>query len=153
MKPALKAWATSLCLVVMAMGATSPSLAQTGTPAEKVFRYAFPAAETGFAPQQLSDLYSRTIVANMFESLYAYEYLARPVKLRPVLADGMPQVSADFKTWTIKLKRGVYFADDPAFRGKKRELTAQDVVFTFKRAFDPRVKSPNLSALEEEKIL
>jgi ABC-type transport system substrate-binding protein len=70
-----------------------------------------------------------------------------------LLADGMPLVADNFKTWTIKLKHGIHFADDPAFGGKKRELTAQDVVYTFKRAFDPRVKSPNLSALEEEKIL
>jgi ABC-type transport system substrate-binding protein len=153
MKTSLRAWATSLCLVVMAAGVTSPGLAQTAAPAEKVFRYAFPAAETGFDPQQLSDLYSRTMVSNMFEALYGYEYLARPVKVKPVLADGMPQVSPDFKTWTIKLKRGVYFADDPAFKGKRRELTAEDVVYTYKRAMDPKVKSPNLSALEEEKIL
>jgi ABC-type transport system substrate-binding protein len=153
MKTSLRAWATSLCLLLAAMGATPPADAQTATHAEKVFRYAFPAAETGFDPQQLSDLYSRTIVNNIFEALYGYEYLARPVKIRPVLADGMPQVSSDFRTWTIKLKRGIYFADDPAFGGKKREVTAQDVVFTFKRAFDPRVKSPNVSALEEEKIL
>jgi ABC-type transport system substrate-binding protein len=153
MKTSLTAWATSLCLVVMTMGATPPSVAQTGAPAEKVFRYAFPTAETGFDPVQLSDLYSRTVVANIFEALYGYEYLARPVKIKPELADGMPQVSSDFKTWTIKLKHGVYFADDPAFGGKKRELTSQDVVYTFKRVFDPRIKSPNLSALEEEGIV
>ena len=155
MKTSLRTWATSLCLVVTAMGATSPAVAQTqaGTPAEKVFRYAFPTAETGFDPQQLSDLYSRTVVANIFDALYSYEYLAQPARLTPAVADGMPQVSADFKTWTVKLRTGIYFADDPAFGGKKRELTAKDVVYTFKRAFDPRVKSPNLSALEEEKIL
>jgi ABC-type transport system substrate-binding protein len=153
MKTSLTAWATSLCLAVMTMGATAPSVAQTGAPAEKVFRYAFPTAETGFDPVQLSDLYSRTVVANIFEALYGYEYLARPVKVKPELADGMPQVSADFRIWTIKLKHGVYFADDPAFNGKKRELTAQDVVYTFKRVFDPRVKSPNLSAIEEEGIV
>jgi ABC-type transport system substrate-binding protein len=153
MKTSLRAWATSLCLVVMTMGATSPSVAQTGAPAEKVFRYAFPAAETGFDPPQLSDLYSRIITGNIFECLYGYEYLARPIKVRPVLAEGMPQVSPDFRTYTIKLKHGVYFADDPAFGGKKREVTAQDVVYTFKRVFDPKLKSPILSEMEEEKIV
>src|SRR5438876_6355201 len=105
MKTSLWAWATSLCL---ALGATSPSVAQAGAP-EKVFRYAFDNAETGFDPPQLSDLYSRVVTSNIFEALYGYEYLTRPVKLKPVLADGMPQVSADFRTYTIKLKRGVYF--------------------------------------------
>src|SRR4051812_33235262 len=153
MKTSLRAWATSLCLAVVAAGVTTPGLAQTAAPAEKVFRYAFPAAETGFDPPQLSDLYSRVVTANIFDALYGYEYLSRPIKVAPVLADGMPQISADYKTYTIKLKRGIYFADDPAFGGKKRELTAQDVVFTYKRHFDPKLKSPNLSALEEEKIL
>jgi ABC-type transport system substrate-binding protein len=65
----------------------------------------------------------------------------------------MPQVSADFRTYTVRIKRGVYFADDPAFGGKKREVTAQDVVYTYKRFYDPVTKSPNLSSMLEEKIL
>ena len=48
----------------------------------------------------------------------------------PEAASAMPEVSADFRTYTIHLKRGVLFADDPAFGGKKREFTAQDVVYT-----------------------
>jgi ABC-type transport system substrate-binding protein len=47
----------------------------------------------------------------------------------------------------------VYFADDPAFGGKKRELTAQDVVYTFKRVYDPKTRSPQISALDEEQII
>jgi len=120
---------------------------------EKVLRYAFPVAETGFDPPQLSDLYSRIITSNMFEALYGYDYLARPAKVRPVLADGMPQVSPDFRTYTVKMKRGIYFADDPAFGGKKREVTAHDVVYTIKRVFDPKVKSPQVSSFEEDGIL
>ena len=47
----LLALATSLAL---ACGATAAQ------PAPKVLRYAFPIAETGFDPAQISDLYSRT---------------------------------------------------------------------------------------------
>ena len=137
-----------LCAITVALGLALPAQAQ-----EKVFRYAFPVAETGFDPAQLSDLYSRICTANMFEGLYGYEYLARPAKLRPMLADGMPDVSPDFKVYTIRLKRGVYFADDPAFNGRKRELTASDVVFTFKRIYDPKTRSPQISSLDEEKII
>src|SRR3569832_76115 len=99
MKTSLRAWATSLALAVTAMGATVPCAAQpappAAKPAEKVFYYAFNNAETGFDPPQLSDLYSRIVTSNIFEPLYSYEYLARPVKLRPLLADGMPQISPD----------------------------------------------------------
>ncbi|GAB2586813.1 ABC transporter substrate-binding protein [Ramlibacter solisilvae] len=120
---------------------------------EKVLRYAFPVAETGFDPAQLNDLYSRIITANMFDALYGYDYLARPARIKPVLADGMPVISPDFKTYTVKMRRGIYFADDPAFEGRRREVTAADVVFSYKRIMDPRNKSPLVSGLEEEKIL
>ena len=89
----------------------------------------------------------------MFDALYTYDYLARPLVIRPNLAAGMPEVSADFRTYTIKLKPGVYFSDDPAFKGHKRELVASDVVYTYKRIFDPKNKSPSVSGLREEKIL
>ena len=127
--------------------------AQTTKPTEKVFRYAFLAAETGFDPAQLSDLYSRILTANMFDALYTYDYLARPLVIKPNLAAGMPEISADFKTYTVKLKPGVYFSDDPAFKGHKRELVASDVVYTYKRIFDPKNKSPSVSGLREEKIM
>lgn len=145
------ALATSLCL---ACGAIAPAPAQTPSkPPEKVLRYAFPIAETGFDPAQLSDLYSRTLTANIFDGLYRYDYLARPAKVRPDLAAAMPQVSPDFRSYTIPLRHGIYFADDPAFGGHKRELTAQDVVYTYKRIYDPKTKSGTLSNLQEDKIL
>lgn len=89
----------------------------------------------------------------MFDALYTYDYLARPLTIRPNLAAGMPEVSADFKTFTVKLKPGVYFSDDPVFKGSKRELVASDVVYTYKRIFDPQNKSPSVSGLREEKII
>jgi len=130
--------------------ATAPAVAAAP---EKVLRYAFPVAETGFDPAQVNDLYSRIITANIYEALYGYDYLARPAKVKPVLADGMPEVSPDFRTFTVKLRKGIYFADDPAFGGAKREVTAADVVYTYKRIMDPKNKSPLVSGLEEEKIL
>lgn len=149
----IKNWARAISLCLALGAASYPSSAQNPSPpALKVFRYAFPIAETGFDPPQLSDLYSRIVTANIFEALYGYDYLARPTKVVPVLADGMPQVSADFRTYTIKLRRGVYFADDPAFGGQKRELTANDVAYTYKRFYDPTTKSQALSSMLEEGI-
>ena len=43
-----------------------------------VLRYASAVAETGFDPAQITDLYSRTVTAHIFETLYAYDPLARP---------------------------------------------------------------------------
>ena len=120
---------------------------------QKVLRYAIRAAETGFDPAQISDLYSSLIASNIFDSLYQYEFLARPVRLRPSTAVGMPEGSDDFKNFTIRIKPGIFFADDPAFKGVKRELTAADYVYAIKRHFDPRWKSPTYQTLENNKII
>ena len=99
------------------------------------------------------DLYSRIVTAHIFEALYGYDYLARPFKIRPCTADGMPEVSADFRMWTVRLKRGIYFQDDPAFKGERRELVAADYVYSYKRFFDPRWKSPLVASLADLKML
>ena len=119
----------------------------------KVLRYAFRVAETGFDPAQISDLYSRTIAANIFDAPLQLEFLARPVRTRPNTAAAMPEVSADYKTFTFTIKPGIYFADDPAFKGQKRELVAQDYVYSIKRHYDPKLKSPSLYSFENDKLL
>jgi ABC-type transport system substrate-binding protein len=121
--------------------------------AKKVLRYAFPIAETGFDTVQLSDLYSRTVTANIFDGLYRYDHLARPFKIRPNTAVGMPEVSPDFRVWTVRIQPGIYFADDPAFDGKKRELVAEDYVYAMKRFFDPRWKAPAYAGLNDLKFV
>ncbi len=130
---------------------------------KKVLRLAFSSAETSLDPAKINDLYSRTITPHIFEGLIEYDHLARPARLKPQLAEAMPEVSADFRVWTFKIRRGIYFADDPAFQGRKRELVAQDFVYSFKRIFDPANKSPiignmltvgfvGLNALREEAL-
>ena len=130
-----------------------PAAAPAEPAARKVFRYALRVAETGFDPAQISDLYSSTMAANMFDALYATEFMARPVRIRPNTAAAMPEVSADFTTFTVRVKPGILFADDPAFGGSKRELVAEDYVYAIKRHYDPRLKSPRLSGLQNNSIL
>ncbi len=112
----------------------------------------FLAAETGFDPAQVSDLYSRTVTAHIFEALFRYDLFAMPVKVRLLTAAALPEVSSDFRVWTVRLQRGIFFAADPAFNGRPRELVAQDYVYAIKRYFDPAIKSPGFSSLEEEGI-
>jgi ABC-type transport system substrate-binding protein len=139
-------WVRGAALAVsMAAGAWAQAEAPA---APKVLRYAFNAGETGFDPAQINDLYSRVITAHIFEGLYTYDHLARPSKVKPLTADGMPVSSPDFRVWTVKIKPGIYFADDPAFKGKKRELVAQDYVYAMKRFADPALKSPMWPGLE-----
>src|SRR5580765_3668410 len=93
-----------------------------GTPAPaKVLRYAFEVAETSMDPVKVNDLYSRTLTPHVFEALLCYDHLARPIKVKPLTAAAMPTHSEDFKVWTVKVRPGIYFASDPAFKGKRRE--------------------------------
>lgn len=114
----------------------------------KTLRYILPAAEASFDPVQVRDYYTGHITEAIFETLYTYDYLARPVQLAPETAAALPEVSADGKTYLIRLKPGSYFTPDPAFGGKPRELTVADYVYSWKRLFDPRLASPNAWLLE-----
>jgi ABC-type transport system substrate-binding protein len=139
--------AALLCAAQGVMAQAAPA------PAKKVLRYAFEVAETSLDPVKLQDLYSRTLTPHIFEGLYTYDHLARPVKLKPLTAQALPQISPDFRVFTIKLRPGIYFAADPAFKGRRRELVAQDYVYSFKRFADPANKSPAWSSLESEGIV
>jgi oligopeptide transport system substrate-binding protein len=115
---------------------------QAAEPA-KTLRYIFPAAETGFDPAVARDLYTGHVTQAIFETLFTYDYLARPVTLAPAAAAALPVVSADGTTYTIRLRTGILFTPDPAFKGKRRELTMADFVYSWKRLFDPKLASPH----------
>jgi ABC-type transport system substrate-binding protein len=124
-----------------------------GSQAQKVLRYAFRVAETGFDPAQANDLYSSTVMANIFDAPLTYDFLARPAKVVPNTAVALPEVSDDFTTFTFRLKPGIFFQDHPAFQGRKRELIAQDYVYSIKRVYDPKYKSPRVYLLDNAKLL
>jgi ABC-type transport system substrate-binding protein len=135
-------WLTGALGLAAAVAAPQSAFAAVEADGRKVLRLAFSASETSLDPAKIVDLYSRTVTPHIFEALYSYDYLARPAKIKPGLADGLPEVSADFRVWTVKVRRGIFFADDPAFKGQRRELVAQDFVYSIKRIFDPALKSP-----------
>ena len=114
----------------------------------KTIRVMFPVAETGFDPQATSDYYSAHVERAIFDPLYTFDYLARPHRVVPNTAAAMPEISADGRTWKIRIKPGIHFADDPAFKGRKRELTADDYVYSLKRLLDPRMRAPFLWFLD-----
>lgn len=102
----------------------------------------FEAAETGFDPAQSSDHYSLEIVHAILEPLLGYDYLVRPLKLIPNTAAELPYISDGGRTYVFKVKPGIYFADDPAFKGAKRELVAKDYAYSLQRLVDPTGKAP-----------
>ena len=105
----------------------------------KVLRIASPDIET-LDPHQYNDSPSFDVITAIFEGLYEWDYLASPAKLAPVGATARPEISDGAKTWTIRVRPGIYFTDDPAFRGKPREVTAEDWVYSLKRWLDPNLR-------------
>ena len=112
-------------------------------PGAKVLHLVLPHAEVGFDPATVSESYSTAVMAGIMEPLLTFDYLARPPKLVPLTAESLPDIGGDGRTWTFRIKRGIQFADDAAFNGKRRELTASDYAYAIKRLVDPAIRSPN----------
>ncbi len=136
----------------------APELAvrAAAAPTERVLRLALEKPETSFDPAKVNDQFSRLVLAHILEAPYHFDYLAQPARIVPLTAAALPEVSDDFRCWTIRLRPGIRFADDPAFKsldGKGRELVAADYVYSIKRFVDPAVSSPLLADWLEPGIL
>ncbi len=149
-----RALLASLGVAPALAGAARPvAAARAAGPRAKVLRYAFRVAETGFDPAQVNDLYSSNINANIFEAPLTYDFLARPARVVPNTAEALPEISPDFTTFTLRIRPGIHFQDHSAFGGRRRELTAADYVYSIKRFYDPKLKSPRVYLLENSRIL
>jgi len=114
----------------------------------KVLRIASPDI-TSLDPQQGTDLYSTRIASHIFEGLYQFDYFATPAKVIPNTAEALPEVTDGGKTWTMRVQKGIFFTDDPVFKGKPRELVAGDYVYAIKRHLDPNLRNGGNPALTE----
>lgn len=141
MKPKTTSGKLCIWLALAAIMPLAPAYASSPADPDKVLKWVFNVAETGFDPAAARDHYSNGVNYAIFEALYSYDYLATPAKLVTRTALALPEVSSDHKTYTIKLKKGIYFTPDAAFKGRPRELTMADYIYTFKRLLDPRLAS------------
>ena len=145
----MNSWRHTASRLVRGAAFLGAALAVLGAGAQqKVYRYAFEIAETSFDPQRINDVYSNIVNNAMFDAPLAYDYLAQPAKLKPNTAVALPEVSPDGLTFTLRIKPGIYFADDPAFKGRKRELVAADYVYTLKRVLNPKLRATQLAEIE-----
>lgn len=139
-------WITRLAAVFLAL-ALQPMPVQAADPV-KTLKVMIANGETGLDPATASDLSTLSIDENIFDPLLRYDYLARPVKLQVNTLAAMPEARDKGTTYLFRIRPGIYFTPDPAFQGKRRELTAQDYVYSFKRVYDPALKSPWLFLFE-----
>ena len=114
----------------------------------KVVRTVFEAPDDGFDMVRTQNYYSGWVADAIFETLLTYDYLARPAKLVPLVAEAMPAVSDHGKRYTLRIKKGIHFTPDPAFKGQQRELTARDFSYAIRRLMDPANRSPSAGFVE-----
>jgi len=144
----MKRWLCMLtvgaCLVLLgACSEREQSGHHTGTQRSnlKVYHHFDDGSPVTMDPVQSATIYADLMIRNLYDTLYRYKYLARPYQLTTNLAASMPEVSNDGLTYTIHIKQGVHFVDDPAFPdGKGREVTARDFIYSIERHFDPNTR-------------
>ena len=149
-------------LVLVASLLWSTAASAQGTPATvgpaspaaaKVLKVSFAGAENGFDPAQVSDTVSAALVGSLFDAPLTYDYLARPARLKPNTAAALPEISDNYTRFVFRIKPGIYFSADPAFKGRPRELVAADYVYSIKRYYDPRTRSPTLFHYENAGLI
>jgi ABC-type transport system substrate-binding protein len=135
-----------------ALAAATPWLGAARANGPKVLRMALPTAEAGFDPPRVGDQTSFAVLGAIFEAPYTFDYLARPALVVPNTAVALPEVSEGHTRFVVTLKPGIFFADDPAFGGKPRELVAEDYVYSVKRFYDPAITTERLYIFENAKL-
>ncbi|TFW28327.1 ABC transporter substrate-binding protein [Massilia horti] len=129
-------------LILAALCSPAGADPATSGAGQKVLHMFLTTSETGLDPAVASNIETLSLLENLFDPLLRYDYLARPVKLQGNTATDMPVVTDDGRTYTFHIRPGIYFTPDPAFKGKRREVTAADYVYSLKRLYDPTLKSP-----------
>lgn len=109
---------------------------------QKTLQLGVVATTGGCDPNRLGSVYDMDFATFVYDTLYEYEYLARPYRVRPAMAQGMPEVDGEGKAYTIRLKKGIRFIDDPCFEdGRGREATVHDFIYNLYRKADGKTRS------------
>lgn len=86
-------------------------------------------------PHNLVDAGAFNLMNQVYEGLFELDEKTK--EFTPKLAESYA-LSEDGRVYTIVLKKGVFFHDDPIFpEGKGREVTAQDVIHCFTKLCEP----------------
>ena len=120
----------ALMLLTFAVYATAPA----------VLRTAGEGRLRTLDPIQADDSASRNICGAVFDTLVAYDYLARPYRLVPSMLERMPECSPDYTEYRFKLRGDLRFPDHEGIPGAP--ITARDVKFSLLRLADGRRHSP-----------
>jgi ABC-type transport system substrate-binding protein len=137
----------AVCAFLAGCGRTQPEAG----PAESVL-FGETTRIRGFDPVKAGDFATALAVSRIYEGLLQYSYLDRPYRLEPLLAAGLPEVSADGLTYVFTLRPDIFFQDDPCFAaggGKGRAVTAADFVYSILRVADRKNSSTGYWAFQD----
>ena len=126
--------AATLIALLVTLGPAPWTLARAQAPRESadgaLYRRPLGHDPVTLDPARISDTYSRSVAQQLFDGLVQYDHT---LTVTPALAQFW-RASRDGLRWTFTLRKGVKFHHG-------REVTADDVVFSFTRLLDPKVKS------------
>lgn len=91
------------------------------------FRFMSPETVGSLLSVQAVDIYSQRITSQLYDQLLRLDPTGK--KVVPSLAESFT-ISPDGKTYTFKIRKGVFFHADDCFGGDGRELVANDIKFT-----------------------
>ncbi|MCX7878178.1 MAG: ABC transporter substrate-binding protein [Ignavibacteria bacterium] len=105
---------------------------------ERIFRYNEAQGIENLDPVMCSNYAAGWPLQQICEGLLEYD---QNMNLKPLLAESY-KISEDGLTYTFKIRKGVFFHENPCFPGGNgREVTAYDFKYCFERVCDPRTKT------------
>ena len=99
-----------------------------------VVTYESPEVVNHFFPLSCLSMYEQRAISPIFETLIVYNEETKELSGNLISSY---TISKDLKTIDLTVHRGVYFHDADCFKGKKEELTAEDIKFTLDFACSP----------------
>jgi peptide/nickel transport system substrate-binding protein/oligopeptide transport system substrate-binding protein len=139
----MKKWRNFLFLLLMTIGFVPPfshdGWAEAKDPVQGgTYRRPLEFMPRTLDPAFATDIYSITIIQQVFEGLVQFD---KDLNVIPAIAKSW-KISHDGLTYTFTLREGVKFHSG-------KNVTAQDVVYSFTRIADPSTKSPAAHLLEK----
>ena len=137
---------TAMLAMLLATNAVTP-VTGADVPA-RALRVGMPLIPDTLDPARADNMQAMYLMAGIYDTLFVLDPVARPAVIVPMAAATLPEISADYRTFTIRVRPGIFFTPHPSFGGKPRELTAADFAYAFKRIVDPKIRSPGLYFVE-----
>ena len=143
-------WLRAIALLTIGLAGCTNNPYPDADAHAKVLYLSYPIAPKTLDPAVGYSVYDSQVTGNIFGTLLEYDYLERPYRLIPALAEALPHAepAADGRVaYRFALRPGMLFQEDDCFAldggGRRtRTVTAADAAFALNRLADPEVGSP-----------